>query len=64
MDVMSWPAVRDVVGETHLSATYVLRLIKTGRLDAVRTRLGLLVDPASVARLQAERKAAGKAGLS
>ncbi len=56
-DVIAWPAVRDVVRETGLSQARISQLIRSGRLYAVRTRLGYLVDPESVTALQAERAA-------
>jgi len=58
--VAEWPAVRDVVRELDLSQVYVNRLVRQGRLRAVRTRLGWLVDPESVqayARERAQRRA-------
>jgi hypothetical protein len=57
-DVVSWPSVRDVVRDLGVSQTYVSQLIraKPPRLRAVRTRLGWLVDPASVAAFRAERE--------
>jgi hypothetical protein len=57
MTVAEWPSVRDVVRELDLSQVYVNRLVRQGRLHAVRTRLGWLVDPQSVAEFQAEREA-------
>jgi hypothetical protein len=56
-DVVTWPAVRDVVRETGLSQAWISQLIHAGRLHAVRTRLGWLLDPASVAAFEAERAA-------
>jgi hypothetical protein len=58
-DIATWPAVRDVVRELGLSQCYINQLInaKPPRLDAVRTRLGWLVDPASVAAFKAKRAA-------
>ncbi len=63
MTVAEWPSVRDVVRELDLSQVYVNRLVRLGRLRAVRTRLGWLVDPASVAAFETER-AARKAARS
>jgi hypothetical protein len=54
-EIATWPAVRDVVREIGLSQCYINILIHQGRLQAVKTRLGWLVDPASVAALAAER---------
>jgi hypothetical protein len=54
-DIAMWPAVRDVVWRLDLSQPYINRLIRLGRLRAVRTRLGFLVDPESVAAFEAER---------
>jgi ribosomal protein S13 len=55
-----WPSVRDVVRELDLSQPYVNRLVRSGALRGIRTRLGWLVDPDSVktyARQRAERRA-------
>ena len=51
VDVVLWPSVSDVVRETQLSQARVSQLIHAGRLHAVRTRLGWLIDPESVAAL-------------
>jgi hypothetical protein len=56
-NVVEWPAVRDVMRDVGISQAYVSRLIKAGRLHAVKTRLGWLLDPDSVAAFQAERAA-------
>jgi hypothetical protein len=56
-EIATWPAVRDVVRELGLSQCYINQLIHGGRLDAVRTRLGWLVDPKSVMAFAAEREA-------
>ncbi|HEV2460730.1 MAG TPA: hypothetical protein VGS80_20440 [Ktedonobacterales bacterium] len=55
--IARWPAVRDVVRELGLIPCYVNTLINEHRIDAVRTRLGWLVNPESVARFKAEREA-------
>jgi hypothetical protein len=54
---VTWPAVRDVMRETGLSQSRISQLIRAGSLHAVKTRLGWLIDPESVATLQAERAA-------
>jgi hypothetical protein len=59
--VAEWPAVRDVVRELDLSQVYINRLVRQGRLRAVRTRLGWLVDPKSV-RAYAQERAEKRAG--
>lgn len=43
-----WPSIRDVAHDLRVSTVYVLMLIHDRRLHAIRTRLGWLVDPASV----------------
>jgi excisionase family DNA binding protein len=50
-----WPVVRDAVRELDVSSAYVARLIRDRRIRAVRTRLGYLIDPASLAAFAAER---------
>lgn len=60
LDVVEWPAARDVARRFDVSPSYVSRLIRSGRLRVVQTRLGCLVDPESVrefAELRATRKA-------
>jgi hypothetical protein len=60
MSVAEWPSIRDVQRELDLSQVHVGRLVRQGKLHAVRTRLGWLVDPDSVktyARQRAERRA-------
>lgn len=56
-DVVSWPSVRDVARQLDVSQGYVFRLLHSQppRLRAVRTRIGYLLDPASVAEFEAER---------
>ncbi len=54
---VTWPAVRDVMRTTGLSQARISQLIRAGHLRAVKTRLGWLIDPQSVAALQAERAA-------
>jgi excisionase family DNA binding protein len=56
-NVAEWPAIRDVTRQLDMSQPYVTRLIHSGRLQAVRTRLGWLVNPESVAAFAAERTA-------
>jgi hypothetical protein len=57
VEVVSWPTVRDAMYEMHLSQSRVVQLIYSGELRAVRTGLGWLVDPESLATLQAKRAA-------
>jgi hypothetical protein len=52
-----WPAVRDSTRALAVSDTYIARLIRQRRLHAVRTRLGYLIDPVSLAAFAAERAA-------
>jgi hypothetical protein len=52
-----WPAVRDAVRDLGFSSGYVARLIRQQRIRAVRTRLGYLIDPASLAAFEAEHAA-------
>jgi hypothetical protein len=54
---VEWPSVRDVMRDLDMSQVYVNRLVNQGRLRAVRTRLGWLVDPESVAEFRAAREA-------
>ncbi len=52
-----WPTIRDAVRELGVSDTYVAHLIRERRLSATRTRLVWLIDPKSLATLEAERRA-------
>jgi excisionase family DNA binding protein len=56
-DVSTWPNIMDVVRHLRVSQSRVSQLVHNGKLHAVRTRAGWLVDPASVAQWQAEREA-------
>lgn len=57
VSIVSWPNVRDVANQLSVSAVYVNYLIHAGKLTAVRTRLGFLVDPDSASDFEAKRKA-------
>lgn len=48
MEIANWPAARDVQARLGFSGPYVNQLVRTGRLHAVKTRLGYLIDPQSV----------------
>lgn len=55
-DLTTWFAIRDVMRTLDVSQPYAHRLVAAGRLRAVRTRLGYLVDPQSVAEFQRTRR--------
>jgi hypothetical protein len=55
MEISQWPAARDVQAALGYSGPHVNRLIRTGRLHAVKTRLGWLIDPESVEAFAAAR---------
>ena len=55
--VIDWPSVRDCAKQLDVSTVYINMLIHRGRIEAVRTRVGFLVNPASVATFQAKREA-------
>ncbi len=57
MEIAQWPAARDVQMQLGYSGPHVNRLIHTGRLHAVKTRLGWLIDPQSVEAFAAARSA-------
>ena len=48
MEIANWPAARDVSARLGFSGPYVNKLVRTGRLYAVKTRLGYLINPQSV----------------
>jgi hypothetical protein len=55
--ITEWPGVRDASRQLDVCAPYVNRLIHRQRLRAVRTRIGWLVDPDSLAAYEAARRA-------
>jgi hypothetical protein len=56
LDRSEWPSVADTCRELNVVQSRVAELIRTGRLRIYRTRVGILVDPESIARYAAERK--------
>jgi excisionase family DNA binding protein len=56
LGILQWPSVRDVCDQLHISQPYVHQLIVRGRLQIVRTRVGILVNPESVSHFAATRK--------
>jgi excisionase family DNA binding protein len=57
VEIANWAAARDVQARLGFSGPYVNKLVRTGRLRAVRTRLGWLIDPQSVEAFAAARSA-------
>jgi hypothetical protein len=55
IDAATWPAVRQLTQRWDVSQVYVNRLIRDGRLAAVRTPLGYFVNPASADAYERER---------
>jgi excisionase family DNA binding protein len=58
MNIAEWPAARDVQIRLGYSGPHVNRLVRQGKLRAIRTRLGWLIDPQSVEAFAAARSAA------
>lgn len=56
-DLLNWLTVREVTRRLDMSQQYIISLIQTNRLHAIRTKLGWLVDPASVEAFEQERAA-------
>lgn len=56
-EALTWPSVADVVRQVGISQGYVSRLLKAGKLHGYKSRLGWLLDPASVAEYAAAREA-------
>lgn len=52
----TWPSVRDAARRLDYSVMHISRLVRNGKLQAVRTRVGWLIDPESVAAYEAERE--------
>jgi hypothetical protein len=60
MVIAEWPSARDVARRLDVTAPYVHRLINTGRLRVVQTRLGWLIGPESVREFEDQRAARRK----
>ncbi|HEX9414874.1 MAG TPA: excisionase family DNA-binding protein [Ktedonobacterales bacterium] len=56
IEIAQWPSIRDVCGQLNVTQPYVYRLLMRGKMRFVRTRVGILVDPESVAQFVANRK--------
>jgi excisionase family DNA binding protein len=56
MELVSWLTVRHAAQQLGVARLTAYNLIRAGRLRAVETPLGLLVDPASVAHYAATRR--------
>jgi excisionase family DNA binding protein len=54
-NIADWSTIRDVARRLDLSQPRAWRLVHEGRIVAVRTRLGWLVDPTSLEAYAAER---------
>jgi len=57
VEVVTWPSITDVTRQAGISPTRVRQLIAAGRLRAVKTQLGYLIDPDSLSQWQAYRAA-------
>jgi excisionase family DNA binding protein len=57
-DLAHWPSAADVARAHGVTIAYVYRLLHEGRLRGVQTRVGWLLDPASVATWAAARRGA------
>lgn len=58
--VQDWPSIRDAAQTLALAVPTVWRLIQDEKIDATRTRLGYLVNPASVAAYAEQRRVRGR----
>jgi excisionase family DNA binding protein len=56
MELVTWLTVRQAAQQLGIARLTCYQLIKLGRVRAVQTPLGLLVDPASVERYAATRR--------
>lgn len=52
----TWPSARDAARRLDYSVMHISRLVRSGKLQAVRTRIGWLIDPESVAAYEVERE--------
>ena len=52
----SWMSPATAARKLGVSPQWVQELVDTGKLRAIRTELGRLIDPASVDELSAERQ--------
>ena len=57
-DLTHWPSVTDVARAHGVTIAYVYRLLHEERLRGIQTRVGWLLDPASVAAWAATRRGA------
>jgi hypothetical protein len=55
--IATWPTRSDAARELDLSPERISQLINEGRLAAITTRLGRLINPDSLARMKREREA-------
>lgn len=57
-DITQWLSTKNAAARLGLSQQYVIKLAHNGTLRAVRTQLGLLIDPASVDEYERRRSSA------
>lgn len=54
VEFAKWPSARDAARQLGYSVMHISRLVRSGKLHAVRTRVGWLIDPESVAAYEAD----------
>jgi hypothetical protein len=59
--IATWPSRLRASRELGLSPERITQLVASGRLDAIKTELGMLINPQSLAALRREREAKGAA---
>jgi excisionase family DNA binding protein len=63
-DVTRWLSPAEAARRLGVSVQSVQDWVDAGRLRAIRTSLGRLVDPSSIAELSAARQGAAKSGVA
>ena len=59
-EIGKWPSVKDVAARLGYTKQYVTTLFHTGKLRGISTRVGILIDPASVDEFMRQRDARRK----
>jgi len=61
-DIATWIGRSEAARRLTVSVESVRQWVRAGRLRAIRTRLGMLIDPESVEALRVEREQTMKKG--
>lgn len=58
-DLDQWPSASDVARMANVSPEWIRFLVRSGKLEAKRTRVGTLIDPDSARQLCEKRSQPG-----